>query len=312
MAAARSPADRSVQAARRAQAAALVAFVPLAKRMKRTPEEAARALLDRTVDKIAHAVADAAHTHDFGPEVPVVALGGAGTALAPEVARRLGRPYVRPQHPEILSSIGAALSLVRVEIARHVNDDESSGPALADEAERACVDAGAAPATVVVETSYDAEHHVFRAVATGAVALETGPATRSPAPEEALVDAAALALRMEADALELVADTSFYRVYSENGSGRAAVVDLSGAVPVAENTRRVLVGEGADFVERLRLELDAGSLHLGVATMLPRVVVVCGSRILDLSDARRAEDVVAAAEKVLAERQGPAVALLAR
>jgi hypothetical protein len=46
--------------------------------------------------------------------------------------------------------------------------------------------------------------------------------------------------------------------------------------------------------------------------MLPRVVVVCGSRILDLSDARRAEDVVAAAERVLAERHGTAVALLAR
>ena len=149
-------------------------------------------------------------------------------------------------------------------------------------------------------------------MATGAVALETGPAAREPAAPETLVDAAALALRMEPDALELVADTSFYRVYSENGSGRAAVVDLSGAVPVAENTRRVLVGDGADFVERLRHELDAGSLHLGVATMLPRVVVVCGSRILDLSDARRAEDVVAAAERVLAERQGPAVALLAR
>ncbi len=34
--------------------------------------------------------------------------------------------------------------------------------------------------------------------------------------------------------------------------------------------------------------------------------------ILDLSDARRAEDVVAAAERVLAERHGTAVALLAR
>jgi hypothetical protein len=117
---------------------------------------------------------------------------------------------------------------------------------------------------------------------------------------------------MDGAGLELVADTSFYRVYSENGSGRAAIVDLTGAVPVAEDTRRVVVGQGAEFVEGLRTALDAGSLHLGVATMLPRVVVVCGSRILDLSDARRAEDVVAAAERVLAERHGTAVALLAR
>ena len=292
--------------------AAIAAFEALGRVLRCDAEEAARRVLAGAARRIADAVAEAAKQHELGRDVPIVALGGAGEALVPEIARLLGRPWLRPEHPHVLSSIGAALSLVRAEVARHVSDEEPGGHALADEAERACVDAGAAPATVVVETSYDAEHHVFRAVATGAVALETGPATRTPAPTETLVDAAALALRMEADALELVADTSFYRVYSENGSGRAAVVDLSGAVPVAENTRRVLVGDGADFVERLRHELDAGSLHLGVATMLPRVVVVCGSRILDLSDARRAEDVVAAAEKVLAERQGPAVALLAR
>ena len=48
VAAARSPADRTPQAAERARAAALAAFAPLAARMKRTPEEAARALLDRS------------------------------------------------------------------------------------------------------------------------------------------------------------------------------------------------------------------------------------------------------------------------
>ena len=292
--------------------AAQAAFAALGRTLRCEADEAARRVLDGAARKIAAAVAEAARQHELGQDVPIVALGGAGEALVPEVARMLGRPWRRPEHPQVLSSIGAALSLVRIEVARHVGLDEAGSVALAEEAERACVAAGAAPSTVAVETSYDAEHSVFRAVATGAVALETGHAARGPAPEAALLQAAATALRMDGAGLELVADTSFYRVYSENGSGRAAIVDLTGAVPVAEDTRRVVVGQGSEFVEGLRTALDAGSLHLGVATMLPRVVVVCGSRILDLSDARRAEDVVAAAERVLAERHGTAVALLAR
>jgi len=311
VAAARSPADRSAQAARRAQAAALDAFAPLAKRMKRTPEEAARALLDRTVDKIAHAVADAAHTHDFGPEVPVVALGGAGTALAPEVARRLGRPYVRPEHPEILSSIGAALSLVRCEIARHSNGNgDGLGLTLSREAERACVEAGAAPQTVRVETFFEPRDGLLRAVATGAVALESGAAGRDPVDEHAQLHAAAGALGMDEHGLQVVARNDFYRVFCQNGAGAVAVVDGLGSVALAENAKRVIADAPGALLARLSEAVDDGAVNLGVATLLPRVAIVCGPHIVDLSDARRAEDIVTGARAVLDGHDGTAVAVI--
>ena len=172
--------------------------------------------------------------------------------------------------------------------------------------------AGAAPATVAVETSYDAKQRLLRAVATGAVALETGAATRTPVPIAERHSAAAAALGVSEDTVSLLAANDFYRVYSENGSGRVAVVDELGVVPIAEDARRIFAGTGPEFVERLAGELDEGSLNLGVATMLPRVLLVCGSRILDLSDARRAEEIVAAAERVIAEHDPHAVAVLIR
>ena len=46
--------------------------------------------------------------------------------------------------------------------------------------------------------------------------------------------------------------------------------------------------------------------------MIPRVILICGPNILDLSDARRAEDVLAAARSALADRPGPAVAAVLR
>jgi N-methylhydantoinase A/oxoprolinase/acetone carboxylase beta subunit len=290
--------------------AALAGFAPLAACFGRQPERVARELLDGAVAKIAHAVADAARQHDLPADVPLVALGGAGHALVPSVAQRLRRHVVHPDHPEVLSSIGAALSLVRAEVVRNAT---SPGAAveLAREAERDCIASGAAPATITVETSYDQGENVLRAVATGAVALETGAAHRAEADDVARLAAAARALGVSDDRLELIASTDYYRVYSENGSGKVAVVDGHGTVALAEDARRVFTGEGEDFVDELRNEVAAASRNLGVATLLPRVALVCGPRILDLSDAHQAEEVARAAQRALAGQTGVAVAVLA-
>ena len=243
--------------------------------------------------------------------MPLVALGGAGEALVPLVAERLRRPLVRPEHPEILSSIGAAVSLVRAEVTRNGTTD-GAALELAREAELACVASGAAPATVTVETAFDAREGVLRAVATGAVALEVGAADREPAGEETRLRAAADALGLEPGALQLIAETGFYRIYSENGSGRVAAIDGLGAVALAEDARRVLAADGPELVEQLLREVEAATRNLGVATLLPRVSLVCGSRILDLSDSRRPEDVAAAAARSLEGHTGTAVAVVAR
>ena len=230
--------------------AALAAFAPLARRLGTSAEDAARAVLDGAVRKIADAVVEAAREHDLAANVPLVTLGGAGEALVPEVARRLERPLVRPEHPEVLSSIGAALSLVRAERTRTAAGD-AAALAVAREAERACVAAGAAPGTVAVETVYEPREQLLRAVATGAVALETGAARRQPVADAKRLESAAEALGIEQEGLSLVVRNDFYCVYSENGSGRVAVVDGLGSVPLAERARRIFAGEGPEFLERL-------------------------------------------------------------
>src|SRR6185436_3967462 len=177
---------------------------------------------------------------------------------------------------------------------------------------RACVASGAAPATVTVETAFDASDGVLRAVATGAVALEVGAADREPAGNEARLQAAATALGLEPEELQLVAETGFYRVYSENGSGRVAAIDGLGAVALAEDARSIMAATGDDLVEKLRREVQAATRNLGVATLLPRGSLVCGSQILDLSDARDPEDVATAAPRTLNGHTGTAVAVVAR
>src|SRR5215204_5304452 len=145
--------------------AARLAFAPLADRLRTTVDEAARSVLDGAARRIADAAAEAAKQHAQRDDVPLVALGGSGDVLVARVAELLGRPVVRTEHPEVLSSIGAALSLVRVELDRN-GVSALDVPALAIEAEAACIAAGAAPASITGETAYDEADRILRAVAT--------------------------------------------------------------------------------------------------------------------------------------------------
>lgn len=291
------------------EAAAWEAFRLVAGGKRRSPESAAEELLDGAVEKIARAVKEAAKAHDFGPEVPVVALGGAGPVLVPEVARRLHRPLVSPANPEVLSSVGAALSLIRSEVTRTATGG-SERLEITREAERACVEAGAAPHTVTVETLYEHEADQIRAVATGAVALQSGAAGRPPAGAELCLEAAANALGMRPDELEMVAENAFYRIYSGNGKGGCAVVDGIGTVPLAEEAKSVLHGKPGPLLEQLEPAVASQSVNLGLAELAPRVVLVSGPRIIDLSDARSAGDILAAAREVLIDDEDDVVAVI--
>jgi N-methylhydantoinase A len=294
--------------------AVLAAFAPLGRRLRKAPEEAARALLDGAVEKVAAAAAEARRCHALGPDAPLVALGGAADALAPEVARRLGVDLVRPRHPEILSSIGAALSLVRTEVVRTATagGDPEAKLAAARMAERECVASGAAPATVSTETSYEAGEGLIRAVATGAVELEAGAASRRPVDRERRRQAGAAALGTDPERLSPVAESELYVVYraGDDGACEVAVVDPLGGVPLAERAKELLVGEGDELLARLGTAVEGATVNLGVASMLPRVVLICGARIVDLSDARRPEEILEAAERALREHDGPTVAVL--
>jgi N-methylhydantoinase A/oxoprolinase/acetone carboxylase beta subunit len=304
--------------------AALAAFGPLAARLRmRGPEQAARAVLDGAIRKIALAVDAAVRAHELNEDTPLVALGGAAEALVPELARRLGRPVMRPPDAEVLSSIGAATSLLRTEVVRAPNGPtrpglggaRGRGLEITREAERACVEAGAAPETVAVETAYDPDTGVLRAVATGAVALETGAARRHPVAREQRRAVAADALGVELDELELQTEAEFYSVYStanHGPRGNAAIVDALGGVPLVEPSAIVVSGESAGFLESLRTAVIERSLSLGVTTMLPRVTLLVGARLLDLSDARRREDILATARDALSDHAGRAVAVVAR
>ena len=125
---------------------ALAAFTALGERHRSDGVAMARAALDAALDQIGVTVREAIRSSGVTADAPIVALGGAGEALVPELCRRDGQRFLAPDHAEVLASVGAAMTLIRVELERSAR---VTGPVerrrLVAEAEFACVEAGAAP-----------------------------------------------------------------------------------------------------------------------------------------------------------------------
>lgn len=292
-------------------ATALSAFEVMGEKLRKPSQKLAKELLYQAAAKIAAAVEEAALHYKLPKEAPIIALGGAAGAIAASVGDMVGRTVVQPEHSEVLSSIGTALSLVRSQVER------SAGPeldplALAHEAELKCVRSGAAANTVSVETVYDSKSGVVRAVATGAVALEAGAISREPLTQQAARAAAGSILNLPAELLKLAAETDFYTVYSENGSGRVAVIDSNGTIVLSTKATDVIRGDAGRVRDQLKAAVERRAISFGIATVPPQVFLVCGPHMLDLSYVKRTEEILTRATRAIKEYPDNPVAIVVR
>lgn len=137
-------------------------------------DELARRMLGAAADAVGALAMDVAA--EYGLSRPtIVAVGGGAGALGRFVAQRLQLPLHVPELAEVISAVGDALSLVRVERERSTVDmSPALQDALAREAEEAAVAAGADVASIDVRVELDEDRVALRAIATGMVGLHTG------------------------------------------------------------------------------------------------------------------------------------------
>jgi N-methylhydantoinase A/oxoprolinase/acetone carboxylase beta subunit len=143
------------------------------------PEELARAMLDACAAAARAAVGELVRDYDLDPQrVELVGGGGGAGAIVPYVASALGMRSRIARDAEVISPIGVALALVRDVVERTI-----VAPSPADivrvrrEAIERVVASGADPALVETTIELDAARNVVRAIAQGATAAGSRPAT---------------------------------------------------------------------------------------------------------------------------------------
>jgi len=136
--------------------------------------EVARRMLVASAQAIGALVAAVSKDYSLGSP-RLIAVGGGAGGVARFVAKEMNLECYIPEHAEVISSIGDALSFVLVERERSVIDPTlADDEALAAEVEEACLQAGAAANSIDVRVEYDREHSTLRASATGMVGLASG------------------------------------------------------------------------------------------------------------------------------------------
>ena len=180
----------------------------------------------------------------------------------------------------MISSIGDALSLVRVELERIITrQDAGEVLELHRAAERAALAAGADPESIQVESETDPERRLLRVVAHGAVAL---PRAAMATLDE--VATARIAVERIGGGARLRAQVGPHHLYVAGPDGAAqryVIVDATGTVD-AEGEGTILTGRGSSFADSVGPAIDGASRHLGPIAVAPEVRVLRGARLVDL------------------------------
>ena len=292
--------------------AARIAFAAAAREFGCEWRVLAEEVLRTAAAPVAALVRQAAADHRLESPL-VVGVGGGAGAIVPSAAEQLACEWTVPADGEIISSIGGALSLIRVELERSTGN--GSGNSVADlhrEAEEAAILAGAAPATVRTESEAVPDRAALRVIAHGSVALRSGTL-----PNDALLDAAALARSardLMGDAVRVISQNDYYAVCTAPNGGSAerfAVLDVRGTV-AAKGQGVVVMGTADEVSTTLSERLPALTRHVGPFSVAPGVRILRGTRLVDLTVISKPDEVLEAALRECRAANGdPVVALIA-
>ena len=253
--------------------------------LRLSAEEVAKRMITATTDLLGDLVTAVAKQHQL-VQPKLVAVGGGAGGVGRALARALGYPVIVPPAAEVISSVGDALSLVRVERERTFASDEGADVAsLVADVEAEAVAAGAAPASLDVQVQQLPSKGAVRVVATGAVALASGlvPGRAPAGPEEA----AAAAAERGFPAPEPVGSYWFSR---HPDGERALLLDRFGDVVLDVNGETAAVPATGAEAAALVARLVAGHVrHMGPVTINPTVWLVSGHRLRELSESEQAD-----------------------
>lgn len=281
--------------------AARAGFEALGKLLGLSAEAAAGQVLDRAARQLQQAAARLAKEYDLRNYELIGGGGGCG-ALLPAVAKRMKLPYRIADHAEVISSVGVALALVREEVERAVGSDPQ---ALANEAVTRAIAAGANADTVQVVTEHVPQRNTIRAIATGAVALESHNPRAVHIDEPTAHRLAAQRSGVAETKLCLQTATNNFWVYTSSDKGGllrrswqgVIVVDARGAVRLFASGGQAFVGSTSLVISALERELTVR--QSSVLEAAPTITLIWDASLVHLAPQADSRALLTAAKETL-------------
>lgn len=277
--------------------AARLAFEPLADELGVSVTEAAREVLDVSIEKVVPVVDEIVEEYGLdGNLLEIVGGGGGCAALVPYIDEVTDYRTRLAENHEIVSTVGVGVAMVRDVVERNVmNPSEDQIQRVRQEAVDSVVGMGANQETVETTIEYDDSENLLRVEAEGSTELQTKELGGGSADEAELERKAASALDVDQSDVEFDDATDGLSVFR---TGRTVskffglltdtktdivVVDDAGVVKLTLTNASLYRTTHENLGRSIERVLDRESVYSGSTTRLPNVYLCHGNQILDAS-----------------------------
>lgn len=261
---------------------ARAAFKTAGKELNREWQDVAGEALDAGARLLVKIVEELMQDYCLPRDLTVlVGGGGAAGVWVPLVAKKMDLPYHVVNHPEVISSIGVAHAFLREFVERViVAPTQEDILQVKGEVRDRILRQGAHPETVTVDIRLDPAKHTVRAVATGALKMQSMQGKQFS--EEEMKQTAGNWLRGD---VRCLGGNDFFKVFGreENGRQKIAVMDIQGALRLVRSDVMVFEAPKEFLQEKLKHSLEKFTQYGDAGALLPQLFVLAGTKLLDLS-----------------------------
>ena len=261
------------------RAAAVAAFGLIGRELvSLSGEEVARRMLQASTQAIGDLVSAVAKDHHLDRPV-LVAVGGGAGGLGRAVAQGMGLELVVPEHAAVISAVGDALSLIRVEREQTIDGATAADTdRLIAAAEAEALAAGASVNSLDVRVTHVKDRSAIRVTVTGAVGLQSGAVPGRPlATEAAITDVAA-----ERGYPAPRPHGQFWVADQPEPSPRVIVYDRYGDIVIDVAGERIGGQADAHGTAAVAVVIKRRTRQLGPVTIAPDAWILTGTRIVQV------------------------------
>ena len=197
--------------------AAAAGIEKLAEYTGESPDTVAKKIVDFAAEKNAAAVQTLIKKYDLDPNMIVFTGGGGGasTVIWP-LSEKMGIRAQLAKNAPIISTIGAALAMVRDVVERTIIDPtEEDILKVRAEAEQLAIRSGAKPETIEVNVEIDATANRVRAIAIGTTELVRKTLGVGELSAEKILEEAAKSLAVEPERMEELAKNDSFTIFRQ-------------------------------------------------------------------------------------------------
>ncbi|MBQ7502333.1 hydantoinase/oxoprolinase family protein [bacterium] len=247
-----------------------------------------------------------------GRSLKLIGGGGGAAAVVPFTAQAMGLPFEIAERAEVISSIGAALAMVRESLERNiVNPTAADIQRLRSETEQAVIQMGADPESVRIDVEVDAQKNLVRAVAQGAIAFSNtalnGAREISEAERLENLNKAGL----PGSRYKLLGGTGIYYIYEAKRTERVffglikkekrilLVTDRFGSIRLQLPEAKLEKGGIVSLKSDLERILRENTVYGDAGALLPALHIAALHKLCDLSTLSTADQIIGLAESEL-------------